>query len=83
MLTDHKQIDKRITMKNQNRSAVLERPAMKLPGQADWAGSHFSQTVISAGSKRSRTVSVEPYMRHSFRQEANICGLVIPCDAGS
>ena len=32
MLTYHKQIDKRTTMKNQNRSAALGRPAMKLLG---------------------------------------------------
>ena len=31
MLADHKQIDKKITMKNQNRSASLGRPAMKSP----------------------------------------------------
>ena len=29
MLTYHKQIDKRTTMKNQNRSALLGRPAIK------------------------------------------------------
>ena len=33
MLTYHKQIDKRITIKNQNRSAALGRPAMKLLGE--------------------------------------------------
>ena len=32
MLTYHKQIDKRTTMKNQNRSAALGRLAMKLLG---------------------------------------------------
>ena len=30
MLADNKQIDKRTTMRNQNRSAALGRPAMKL-----------------------------------------------------
>ena len=30
MLADHKQIDKRTTMKNQNRNAALGRPAIKL-----------------------------------------------------
>ena len=30
MLADHKQVDKRTTMKNQNRNADLGRPAMKL-----------------------------------------------------
>ena len=30
--TYHKQIDKRTTMKNQNRSAALGRPAMQLLG---------------------------------------------------
>ena len=30
MLADHKQIDKRTTMRNQNRGAALGRPAMKL-----------------------------------------------------
>ena len=29
MLVNHKQIDKSITMKNQNKSAALGRPAMK------------------------------------------------------
>ena len=32
MLTVHKQIDKRPTMKNQNSSATLGRPAIKLRG---------------------------------------------------
>ena len=32
MLADHKQIDKITTGKMQNRSAALERPAMKLLG---------------------------------------------------
>ena len=32
MLADHKQIDKRTTMNNQNRSAALGRPAMKILG---------------------------------------------------
>ena len=30
MLADHKQIDKRTTLTNQNRSAALRRPVMKL-----------------------------------------------------
>ena len=30
MLADHKQIDKRIAMRNQNRNAALGRPVMKL-----------------------------------------------------
>ena len=46
MLTYHKQIDKRTTMKNQNRSAALGRPVTKLPfkwvvGWCDGAG-YFS-----------------------------------------
>ena len=32
MLADHKQIDKRTTTRNQNKSAALGRPAMKLQG---------------------------------------------------
>ena len=32
MLTDHKQVDKRRTMRNQNRKAAFGRPAMKLLG---------------------------------------------------
>ena len=32
MLADHKQIEKRTTMKNQNRSAALGRPAINLLG---------------------------------------------------
>ena len=38
MLTYHKQIDKRTTMKNQNRSAALGRPAMKLLGGGGGGG---------------------------------------------
>ena len=36
MLADHKQIDKRTIIKNQNRSAALGRPAMKLLGGGGW-----------------------------------------------
>ena len=43
MLTYHKQIDKRTTMKNQNRSAALGRPAMKLLG-----GSHKTVSLDSS-----------------------------------
>ena len=32
MLADNKQVDKRTTMRNQNRSAALGRPAMELLG---------------------------------------------------
>ena len=38
MLTDNKQIDKKKTMRNQNRSAALERPAMKLLGEGGGGG---------------------------------------------
>ena len=38
MLTYHKQINKRTTMKNQNRSAALGRPAMKLLGGGGGGG---------------------------------------------
>ena len=38
MLTYHKQVDKRTTMKNQNRSAALGRPAMKLLGGGGGGG---------------------------------------------
>ena len=38
MLTYHKQIDRRTTMKNQNRSAALGRPAMKLLGGGGGGG---------------------------------------------
>ena len=34
MLADNKQIDERTNMRNQNRSAALRRPAMKLLGGA-------------------------------------------------
>ena len=32
MLADHKQIDKRATVRNRNTNAALARPAMKLLG---------------------------------------------------
>ena len=38
MLTFHKQIDKRTTMKNQKRSAALGRPVMKLLGGGGGGG---------------------------------------------
>ena len=38
MLTYHKQIYKRTTMKNQNRSAALGRPAMKFLGGGGGGG---------------------------------------------
>ena len=38
MLAYHKQIDKRTTMKSQNRSAALGRPAMKLLGGGGGGG---------------------------------------------
>ena len=40
------------------------------------AGSHFSWTVVSAGSRRSRTVSAEAKYDGQSLQEANISGLV-------
>ena len=38
MLADHKQIDKRTTMRNQNKSAALGRPPMKLLGGGGGGG---------------------------------------------
>ena len=38
VVADHKQIDKRTTMTNQNRSAALGRPAMKLLGGGGGGG---------------------------------------------
>ena len=38
MLADHKEIDKRTTIRNQNRSAALGRPAMKLLGGGGGGG---------------------------------------------
>ena len=38
MLAYHKQIDKRATLRNRNRSAALERPAMKLLGGGGGGG---------------------------------------------
>ena len=38
MLTYHRQIGKRTTMKNQNRCAALGRPAMKLLGGGGGGG---------------------------------------------
>ena len=40
------------------------------------AGSHLSWTVVSAGSKRSRTVSAEAKYDGQSLQEAKISGLV-------
>ena len=45
LLTYHKQIDKRTTMKNQNRSAALGRPAMKLLGGGGGGGGGGLQLV--------------------------------------
>ena len=39
------------------------------------AGSHFSWTIVSAGSKRSRTVSTEAKYDGQSLQEAKISGL--------
>ena len=44
MLADHKQIDKRTTMKNQNRSAAMRWPIMKLLG-VGWGGEGVLQVV--------------------------------------
>ena len=38
ILADHKQIDKRTTMSNENRSAALGQPAMKLLGGGGGGG---------------------------------------------
>ena len=38
MVADHKQIDKRTTMKNQKGSATLGQPAMKLLGVGKGGG---------------------------------------------
>ena len=43
------------------------------------AGSHFSWTVVSAGSKRSRRVSAEAKYDGQSLQEAKISGLVYTC----
>ena len=40
------------------------------------AGSHFSWTVVSAGSRRSRTVSAEAKYDGQSLQEAKLSGLV-------
>ena len=45
-LTYHKQIDKRTTMKNQDRSAALGRPAMKLLGGGGGGGGGGLQLVF-------------------------------------
>ena len=47
-LTDYKQIHKRTTTKNQNRSAALGRPAMKLLGAGKlWQGGGSSTSLRS------------------------------------
>ena len=38
MLAEHKQINKRTTLRNQNRSAALEQPAIKLLGGGGGGG---------------------------------------------
>ena len=40
------------------------------------AGIHFSWTVVTTGSKRSRTISADTKYDGEFLQEAKICGLV-------
>ena len=48
------------------------------------AGSHFSWTVVSAGSRRSRTVSAEAEYNGQSLQEAKISGLVYTlCPSGT
>ena len=44
------------------------------------AGSYFSWTVVSEGSKRSRTVSAEAKYDGKSLQEAKISGLVYTCE---
>ena len=44
VVADHKQIDKRTTMTNQNRSAALGRPAMKLLGGGGGASTSLQST---------------------------------------
>ena len=51
MLADHKQGDKRTTMKNQNRSAALRRPAMKLMGRG-WASTSLRSTNLFKSLKK-------------------------------
>ena len=61
MLADPKQIDKRTTMKNQNRSAALGRPAMKFQGGGGGASTSLQAYlylfVVSIRAKLSLAVS--------------------------
>ena len=51
MLADHKQIDKRATLRNQNRSAALGRPAMKLTGGGGGGGGGASTSLRSTNPR--------------------------------
>ena len=54
---------------------VIKLPAESKQNHTD-AGSNVSWTVVSAGSKRSRTVSAEAKYDGQSLQEAKISGLV-------
>ena len=50
MLTYHKNIDKRTAMRNQNRSAALGRPAMKLLGGGGGLQLVFGRPTLALSS---------------------------------
>ena len=69
MLADHKQIDKRTAMKNQNRSASLGWPAMKLLGGGG-GGRGFNESTESISSRRQ---TVKTLFRRHIRQPNLVC----------
>ena len=59
---DHKQIDKRTTMRNQNRNAALGRPAMKLLG---WGPGKVQD-------KFTRVILEKDYFKSIFKYRRNL-----------
>ena len=57
MLAENKQIDERTTMRDQNRSAALGRPAMKLLGGG---GGGNSNTEIPEQKKPTSKTTIDP-----------------------
>ena len=65
MLAYHKQIDKRATMKNQNRSAAMGRPAMKLLGASASLRSTKPRPLFWLGSSDSQLFGLrERFLAH-------------------
>ena len=69
MLTYYKQIDKRTTMKNQNRNAALGRPAMKLLGGGGGGGG--LQLVCGQPTLALSKITIEPKQKSRLGTASN------------